>query len=400
MRTALTTIRQGTTALLAADVAMVCADDLGPHILLMQIEIDRIRITQSRLLLEADRHGIWKASGHRSVEDWFAAKGRTTKTAASSQKRLGEALNKSKDLADAVDAGEISPDTAGALLPTLGSDTSGDLAELIDLCKGATPDDARDAGNMFQTMHPPEGQTDQEREHTKRQKRGIRFCDQGDGMTRVDGQLTTADAMTVQNALRHIVGKPCEGDDRTLEQRNADALVMLADAYAKGAVRGGRRAPTVVVTIDVDVLEGRVPGAGRSSTGEVIPAEIVRQMCTNANIVRLLTSDSVPLDLGRTKRLATDDQFKALLARDGGCRFDGCRMPADWCQVDHIHEWDAQHGPTDLDLLVLWCVYHHTFRHRPDVQLHGNANNLTITLPDGRTMPLPARGPTTHTNAA
>ncbi|MCU1400881.1 MAG: hypothetical protein JWN62_3990, partial [Acidimicrobiales bacterium] len=172
-----------------------------------------------------------------------------------------------------------------------------------------------------------------------------------------DGQLTTSDAMTVENALRAITGKPLAGDDRTREQKNADALVMLADAYAKGQVRGGRERPTVVVTIDIDVLEGRVPGAGRSSTGQIIPTEIVRQMCTNANLVRLLTSNSVPLDLGRSQRLASDAQFKALLARDGGCRFQGCQMPADWCQVDHIHEWTAQNGPTDLHLLVLWCVY-------------------------------------------
>ncbi|MCU1365900.1 MAG: hypothetical protein JWN39_1539, partial [Ilumatobacteraceae bacterium] len=341
-----------------------------------------------------------KQSGHRSIEDWFAAKGKTTKTAASKQKRLGEALNKSKELADAVDAGEISPDTASALLPALGSDHSGSNADLVAICKGATPGEATDAGNMFQQLYPPADQTDAEREHAKRHKRGIRFSDLGDGMTRVDGQLTTSDAMTVENALRAITGKPLDGDDRTREQKNADALVMLADAYAKGEVRGGRERPTVVVTIDIDVLEGRTPGAGRSSTGEIIPAEIVRQMCTNANIVRLLTSNSVPLDLGRSQRLASDAQYKALLARDGGCRFEGCQMPADWCQVDHIHEWDAQNGPTDLHLLVLWCVYHHSFRHRPDVHLHGDANNLSITLPDGRTMPLPARGPTSQKRAA
>ncbi|MCU1398498.1 MAG: hypothetical protein JWN62_1607 [Acidimicrobiales bacterium] len=400
MRAALDLLHQGTTAVAGVAIALVGVDDLGPTVLAIQMEMDRLRVVQSRVLLEADRHRIWKLSGHRSIEDWFAAKGKTTKTAASKQRKLGEALNKSKDLADAVDAGEISPDTASALLPALDSGHSGSNADLVDACKGATPGEAADVGNLFREWHPPDGLTDAEREHAKRQRRGIRFSDLGDGMTRVDGQLTTTDAMTVENALRALTGKPLEGDDRTREQKNADALVMLADAYAKGEVRGGRERPTVVVTIDIDVLEGRTPGAGRSSTGQIIPAEIVRQMCTNANIVRLLTSNSVPLDMGRSQRLASNDQFKALLARDGGCRFEGCNMPADWCQVDHIQEWDAQNGPTDLNLLVLWCVYHHSFRHRPDVHLHGDANNLSITLPDGRTMPLPARGPTTKNKAA
>jgi hypothetical protein len=400
MKSALDTIHQGTTALLTGDVALIPVADLGPAILQIQTETDRLRIVQSRLLLEADRAQIWKTGGHRSIEDWLAAKGKTTLSAAGRQKKLGEALDKSKELADAVDAGEISPDTAGALLPTLDADHSGDVAELVDACKGATPAQARDAGNTFQALNPPAGQTDAEREHAKRDKRSIRFTDQGDGLTRIDGQLTTVDALTVKNALKSITGKPTEGDDRTLEQKNADALVMLCDAYAKGQITGGRERPTVVVVIDIDILEGRTPGAGRTSTGEIIPAEIVRQICTNANIVRLLTSNSMPLDLGRSQRLASNDQFTALIARDGGCRFTDCHMPADWCQVDHIQEWDAQTGPTDLHLLVLWCVYHHTFRHRPDVTLHGDTNNLSITLPDGRTMPLPARGPTTHNKAA
>ena len=123
-------------------------------------------------------------------------------------------------------------------------------------------------------------------------------------------------------------------------------------------------------------------------------------MCTNANMIRLLTSDSMPLDLGRSQRLASDAQVIALIARDGGCRMPSCRMPADWCEVDHVQEWHAHVGPTDLHLLVLWCVYHHHFRHRPDVQLHGDADNLSMTLPDGRTVPLPAGGPTSWHAAA
>jgi hypothetical protein len=43
--------------------------------------------------------------------------------------------------------------------------------------------------------------------------------------------------------------------------------------------------------------------------------------------------------------------------------------------------------------MVLWCIYHHHYRHRPDVTIHGDANTLTLQLPDGRTVPMPPRGP-------
>ena len=151
-----------------------------------------------------------------------------------------------------------------------------------------------------------------------------------------------------------------------------------------------------MVVIDIDVLEGRTPGAGHSTSGDVYPVEIVRQMCTNANIIRLLSSGSHVLDLGRSQRLASDAQHRALLARDGGCRIPGCQIPAKWCQADHILEWDRQRGPTNLDNLALLCVHHHRMRHLAGHHLLGDANNLRLRFPNGNTIDLPARGPATR----
>ena len=143
MKSALDTIHEGTTALASADVAPVCVDDLGSHIVSMQSEMDRIRVVQSRLLAEADRHQIWKVSGHRSIEEWLAANGKTTLGAAGRQKKLGAALGKSKELADAVDNGEISPDAdvLEARTPGAGRTSTGKIiaAEIVRrMCTNAT----------------------------------------------------------------------------------------------------------------------------------------------------------------------------------------------------------------------------------------------------------------------
>jgi hypothetical protein len=398
VKPALTILHTACDTVAAADVALVGVDELGPSILSLQKAMDRLRVVQSRLLLEADRHRIWAASGHRDIAAWLAANGRTSRAAAKRQRDLGEALTASPELSDAVDAGLVGPEAAAALLPTLNSAHSGDAADLVEACRGATPEQARDAGTMFQEVNKPVGESDAEREHRRRSKRRLSFTDLGDGTTRVDGVLTASDAAIVRTALQHLCAKPSDNDDRSREQKMADALVALADAYSRGAVTGGRERATVVVMIDIDVLEGRMPGAGRAADGTIIPAEIVRRMCTNANLQRLLISDSMPLDLGRTRRLASDAQFTALVARDGGCRMDDCPIPPEWCEVDHILEWDAQTGPTDLNLLVLWCLYHHHIRHQPGVTLHGTADNLSMTFPDGTTIHLPPRGPTTQTN--
>ncbi len=400
MDPALQLLNQGLAALNAIDHTRLTNTELGAGVLAVQKVIDTLRTSQARLVHTADTRRIWADSGHRDIASWLAANAKTSVSAAKRQARLGKALDNTPALADAIDNGDLTPDTADALLPTLDSNHTGNIADLIDACTGATPNQARDAGTTFQEINKPADETEKEREHRRRQRRHIRFSDNGDGMTRIDGLLPVLDARYLRDVLNHITGKPTTHDDRTSVQQAADALIQLAVAYSTGTVTGGREAPTVIVTIDIDVLEARTPGVGHTSTGDIIPAEIVRRMCTNANIVRLLTSDSRPLDIGRAQRLATNDQYRALVARDGGCRMLDCTIPPNWCQVDHIHEWTAQNGPTDLHLLVLWCVYHHSFRHRPDVQLHGDADNLSITMPDGRTVPLPARGPTSHQHAA
>ena len=62
--------------------------------------------------------------------------------------------------------------------------------------------------------------------------------------------------------------------------------------------------------------------------------------------------------MGRTSRLATTAQTKALVARDGGCSFPGCQHPPEWCERHHIVAW-VDGGPTDLDNLTLLCRFHH-----------------------------------------
>jgi hypothetical protein len=151
----------------------------------------------------------------------------------------------------------------------------------------------------------------------------------------------------------------------------------------------------VMVVIDIDVLEGRTPGAGHTPDGDIYPAEIVRRMSTNATITRLLTTGSHILDLGRTQRLATNAQHRALLARDGGCRIPGCNIAARWCEIDHIRPWH-QHGPTDLDSLVMFCSHHHHIRHQPGHELLGDATNLQLRFPNGTIIDLPATGPATR----
>ncbi|WP_256980887.1 DUF222 domain-containing protein [Rhodococcus sp. 14-1411-2a] len=74
----------------------------------------------------------------------------------------------------------------------------------------------------------------------------------------------------------------------------------------------------------------------------------------------------VPLALGRTTRLASDDQRIALTIRDRCCVM--CGRPAQWCQAHHVKFWEHG-GRTDLNNLALVCGECHRLVHHGDWQL-------------------------------
>jgi hypothetical protein len=118
-----------------------------------------------------------------------------------------------------------------------------------------------------------------------------------------------------------------------------------------------------VVTIDHDKLDHDLAVAGLT-TGTPITASQARRLACGAGILpAVLDGRSQPLDLGRTKRLFTSTQRKAMAIRDRHCRAEGCDVPAAWCEAHHAAKpWTAG-GNTDLADGVLLCSFHHHRAH-------------------------------------
>ena len=68
-----------------------------------------------------------------------------------------------------------------------------------------------------------------------------------------------------------------------------------------------------------------------------------------------------PLNIGRRSRTIPPPMRRALIARDGGCRFPGCTNHR-FCDGHHIEHW-CNGGETRLDNLVLLCRRHHRLVH-------------------------------------
>jgi hypothetical protein len=88
-----------------------------------------------------------------------------------------------------------------------------------------------------------------------------------------------------------------------------------------------------------------------------------------------MNSEGEVLDLGRRVRLFSPGQRRAILIRDGGCAFECCDRPPEWCDAHHLDPYGPPtNGETNLDNGIGVCRNHHTLIHkgwRPVRDEHG-----------------------------
>ncbi|MGP5125119.1 DUF222 domain-containing protein [Brachybacterium tyrofermentans] len=160
----------------------------------------------------------------------------------------------------------------------------------------------------------------------------------------------------------------------TLEQRQADALHNLARTflYAEPEDRSGEDRHLVVVQVSAEALTGCVP-AGTSSLcgvvglGPLEPRTAERLACTGKVALMITDAGGEVLDLGRSRRLASRAQRRALRLRDAACTFPGCHQTRH-LDAHHTTPW-SQGGPTDIDGLALLCRRHHVMVHEGGLRL-------------------------------
>ena len=181
------------------------------------------------------------------------------------------------------------------------------------------------------------------------------MCDPADQSPQVDGEASEDRAA---------------GDDRSVPQRQHDALVAMGRAALASDLGTHRGLPVaVIISATLDQLQRaanqaaagqKVTGWASTGGGTLIPMSDVLRMATHTyHYLAIFTADGRPLHLYRSKRIATADQRIMLHALDRGCTFPGCDKPGYLAEVHHIQEWVADHGPTNIDLLTFACHPHH-----------------------------------------
>ena len=372
-------------------------------------EVDRtatvLATVRAELLLAERDAGTWQGRGERSFAAWRGRTSRAGARAGAAEERRADTLAAIPGLREAAVAGRASlahVDAVARVVAT-GSEavrtalTSPPVqAELTDLAERL------DAGQFATAVARIAARTDAaalERDHqAQRSARYLHVVDAADG-TRVSGRLDRMAGHRLRLALEALTPRPAADDDRTAEQRRADALTAMADTILSlpDTVPGAAQTPHVsfLMTAEAwaglraarraaadraeagrpvqDDLAGTLAAAGpvepvTLEDGTPVPAsEVTRALC-DCELTRIvLDAADEPLNLGRTVRRYTGAQRRAVLARDGGCFWEGCGMPPRWLEVHHLDWWERDGGETSVADGVGACSYHHHEVHRRDL---------------------------------
>lgn len=144
-------------------------------------------------------------------------------------------------------------------------------------------------------------------------------------------------------------------DHRSHGQRCADALAELLTSVDRSTARHPKHMVHLLHEVD--------NGTTMLANGTPVPDDVLSSLGPAAEVVgHVFSGDGRPLWLGRRTRLASTDQWLALIATHRGCV--DCGAASSRCEAHHnVTEW-SHGGPTDIDNLDLRCHQCHGVVHR------------------------------------
>jgi hypothetical protein len=383
MSSVLDPVRAAVEAVARVDVGGLSRTELAETVVGLRGLIERFEGEFARLAHRADAERVWADAGATSFAAWLSRSTGTSPGKAKGAAALGEALDKSDALADAVRCGTIGTDTAKEIAAAV-DDTGFDeiAAELIGELAGATPRDTERAVDAWRSANDPAATAERRRRALER--RCVTFRPIGDGLEHVDAVVPASTARDLRLALTHLAEAQIHDQTgRTHAQRLADALGDLVAAYNRGEVTGGRNVPHLIATMSLEALCAQA-GNAIADTGEILSDADIERLCCDATIHRYVADQtSARMNFGRGRRTVSTHQYWALVARDRGCRYPGCDRPPGWTEAHHLDEFTARGGETNIDRLVLGCNTHHHLIHDGGWTLTGTVDHLIFTSPYG-----------------
>ncbi len=366
--------------LVAGDPGGLSDAALADEVIALRRELDRLEAAFARMVGVAHVRGVGGVDGAASTAAWLRSAGRM---------REGDARA-------AIEAGEVSELLAATGERWRAGDVSSAAVRMIVAARVDGHDNTYVACEPLFLDHARRHDLRSLRRVTAHFKRcaladgtepsvhdGLHVSRLYDGRTVIKGELTDLAAETVTTALHAYSDPPDEQFPKKTSTRYAEALVRIWEVALGQTGTPDRARAHVSIVVDWKTLTDRQPGRlDGEFTGPIHPRDIERLLC-DADISRVVTGpDSLPLDVGRRRRNPTPAMRRALVDRDGGCRWPGCDRPTGFCDAHHVRPW-IYDGETKLSNLVLLCSHHHHVTHRPGWSITFDGTTLEVLRPNG-----------------
>jgi hypothetical protein len=312
-----------------------------------------------RWVLKADRSELWRAEGARNCAQFISAHAHISNWKARRWIEAAHALEHLPHTAAALEAGALSLDKVVELTRFI---TPADESKWITWARKTTSAGIRDRADRELKRT--------EKEATETHKARYLKWSRWDGHLYVEGLLPLDQGQRLIDSVDKVAHElPPHPDDEaaverfgfadepSIDQRRADALVLLATSGSAAC-----EPATVVIHAPIEAL-AHDDGCCTVEGGGVLHPETARRLACDARLqVVLEGKDGNALGIGNTSQIAPYWLRRQVFHRDGGtCTFPGCEMKR-FLNPHHVVHWSRQ-GPTDLDNLVTVCSTHHALLH-------------------------------------
>jgi Domain of unknown function (DUF222) len=281
--------------------------------------------------------GLRHWTGFKSLAHWLSWSCSMTPGVAREHVRVAKALRRMPMIAELFQQGRLSYSKVREVTRVV---DVVDEERLVGLALTAT---ASQLARMISGFRSADG-----RRITQQTKRRMSWQEREDGMIDFRARLPKEEAavlLAAMDAARDEFGPPppkpdatadCAGEGSTPRYSNVDALLDVARGFLDTAPedRSGEDRTLVVVHVTAENL-GDVP-AGTSAPTEAVcniaglgsaePATAQKLACDNPILGAIVDGHGGVLALGRTRRLVSKAQRRALLIRDQMCQYPGCHQ--------------------------------------------------------------------------
>lgn len=272
-------------------------------------QLDRLEHRYAALLAVAERRMLAYADGHGSTPAWAQAKTGTARRDANRALKTGLLMDTLPTVDKAWSQGEISTSAAMEIADGRVETHADVYAELEPTLVNFAA--ARQWRELRTTIAHYRSCCDALDDREPSDRNGLFLAKVQDRWS-LDGDLDDLAGHTLDTALKAAMGKPIAGDDRTIANRRADAVVELARYYLDHGElpMDQQRAPHITIGVDLHTaLEGLNCPQLKIWDGPTLSRAQLDELVCDAKIAPLITGGhGTPLHMGREIRDANRAQ--------------------------------------------------------------------------------------------